>query len=96
MKVRVTRKAYYDDALRTEGAILEIKEEDCKKDEKGKLLIPSWAELVDAKEEPKEEEALAKPKEQTLQDVAKAAKPKLATPSKAKAKKDELKVDGDK
>lgn len=47
IKVKVTKMAYFDNKRHREGTILFMDEKLIKVDKAGKVLAPSWIELVD-------------------------------------------------
>lgn len=72
MKVRVIKKAYYDDRIRSEGSIIDFQGD----------KLPSWAEAVDPGAEVKEPEALEKPEPVSLHELATKPAPKVAVSAK--------------
>ena len=75
MRVRVTKKCYFDNRIRREGSIIEIPDD---------LKLPSWAEPVDPVVPEKEAELPEKPKETTLNQMASKPAAKVNKPNTKK------------
>ncbi len=99
MKVRVTKKCYYQDRIRAKDSFVDFDEDDKDKgvyragDKKGqpKPAMPSWAEIVDPKAKEEQAKSEEQPKPTTLHEIAKNTKPNISKPSTKKAKKSKAK-----